>query len=87
MRLKPADYEKDLDDFRKKYPNVWVDAVSPEDMVRYAEMSNIELPDDWNDPVYQEIKGHIESNFDSGFGLTIVDITESIQYAKAQQPS
>jgi hypothetical protein len=87
MRLKPTDYEADLDAFRQKYPNVWIDAVSPEDVAGYADTNSIELPDDWSDPIYREIKEHISSNFDSEFGLTIADIIESIEYAKAQQLS
>lgn len=84
MKSKPADYEKDLDEFRKKHPSVWVDAVSPEDMARYAEMADIEVPDDWNDPLFLVAKEHIQSNFDSEFGLTIADIQESIAYARTQ---
>lgn len=84
MENKPPSFEKDLDEFRAKYPNVWIDTVSPEDVDGYSDET---LPSDWNDPFYQEVKDYISANFDSEFGLSIEDIKEAIDHARKQSGS
>jgi hypothetical protein len=75
MKDKPDSFDKDLQALKDKYPMVWIDAVTPEDVFSYCDGA----PDNWNDPLYVEVTQRIQSKFDSEFGLSIIDVQEAFE--------